>query len=293
VASAQGVLWVLERFGLRKVNASGTVIGDPIDVGRAVGCTLLGGLGCTATIAAGEGSAWVLATSHDQPGSGEGDSHLAKVNPQTNAVESFTLRNLAPGGAFGSVPVAVGEGWVWSADRNPPSLLRIDPKDPRRVDRFRLAAPGDGLGVGFGSVWVRHNSGIQSFVSRVDPDTGGVIATIHVPGSADGIAFGGGNVWISDSTGDELIRVDPVTNTIAAHFPVGKDPQAVAVDEEGTVWVNLTGEGTTTDAGELAKVEPTTGAVVGTVPLPGSGGLSGIPTRRMNVVFAFGSIWVA
>jgi hypothetical protein len=281
-------LWVLEFGGLHKVTVTGTVLGDLIDVGRTRGCVAFGPI-CPASLAAGEGSAWVVFTSVGQVGQ---PSTLTKIDPRTNGVEGFTVPGVAPGGAFSGVPIAAGAGWVWTIDRSPPSLLRLDPENPNDIDRFTLRAPGDGIGIGFGSVWVRHNSGIESFLTRVNPRTGSLIKTISLPGSADGLAFGGGNVWVSDSTGDELIRIDPATNTIADHFEVGRDPQAVAVDDAGRPWVILTGEGTGGEAGTLVKVDPTTGSVLHRVPLGGTVGL-GIPTRRSYVLSAFGSIWVA
>jgi streptogramin lyase len=287
VAFGESFLWVLERAGLRKVNATGTVIGDPIEVGRELGCPTLGGLGCAATISAGEGSAWVTASPTASIGLGTQDSFLVKVDPLTDRIERFLLRDIGVGGAFATLPLAAGQGWVWTIDRSPPALVRIDPANPRRTDRFELGAPGDGIGIGFGSVWVRHNTGIESFLTRMDPRTGLVLETITVPGGADGFAFGGGSVWISDSSNDEVVEIDPASNTIADQFDVGVDPQAIVVDDDGGVWVNLTGEAT------LVKVDPATGEVVRRVPLGGIGGVAGIPTSRSGLAFGFGSVWVA
>jgi streptogramin lyase len=289
VAFGEDFLWVLERTGLRKVNEAGTVIGGPIEVGREVGCPTLGGLGCAATIAAGEGSAWLAASPTAAIGSGDPDSLLAKIDPLTDRIETFPLQSIAVGGAFSSLPLATGERWVWTIDRSPPALVRIDPANPHQIDRFALSAAGDDIGVGFGSVWVRHNTGIESFLSRVDPKTGRVLKTISVPGSADGLAFGEGSVWISDSTNDELVEIDATSNTIADNFEVGVDPRAIVVDDDGGLWVNLTGEQVAT----LVKVDPSTGEVVIRVPLGGSGGISGVPTRRTGLAFGFGSVWVA
>jgi DNA-binding beta-propeller fold protein YncE len=122
----------------------------------------------------------------------------------------------------------------------------------------------------------------------MDPRTGLVLETITVPGGADGFAFGGGSVWISDSSNDEVVEIDPASNTIAHQFEVGVDPQAIVVDDDGGVWVNLTGETT------LVKVDPATGQVVRRVPLGGTGGVAGnIPTSRSGLAFGFGSVWVA
>jgi streptogramin lyase len=293
VAFGDGFLWVLERGGVRKVNEAGTVVGERIAAGSALGCPGLGGLGCVASISAGEGSAWVAATISTQLNRSDADSRLAKIDPLTNRIETFPLNGIAPGGVFSWLPLATGEGWVWTIDRNPPALVRLDPANPRERDRFPLSEPGDGVGVGFGSVWVRHNTGTESFLTRMDPTTGRVLETIPVPGSADGFAFGGGSVWVSDSTNDDVVEIDPVSNSIVDHFDVGVDPGAVVVDDAGGVWVNLTGERTDDGTGVLAKVDPLTGEVVNRIPLGGAGGIFGAPTSRTGLLFAFDSVWVA
>jgi predicted Ser/Thr protein kinase/streptogramin lyase len=293
LAFGDGFLWALTSDGVRKVNNAGTLVGEPIDVARAVGCLRLGGPGCRVSVAAGEGSAWVL-TTVIPPGVSvqTADSVLVKVDPLTNRIETFALRGIAPGGGFSAVPLEAGEGGVWTIDRDPPALVRVDPSNPRRTQRFRLSGPGDGIGVGFGSIWVRHNAARESFLTRVDPESGATLAEITLPGSADGLAFGSGSVWVSDATADELLRIDPDTNTIGAHFAVGTDPKAVVIDAAGGVWVHLTGEETPAGPGKVVRIDPVTDEVLAEVPIGGYDAIGGVPTRRNGMVFGFGSIWV-
>ncbi|MFN2590197.1 MAG: protein kinase [Actinomycetota bacterium] len=288
LAFGEGFLWLLSRDGIRKINAEGNALGTPISGTVPAGCGA--GFSCPVAIAAGEGALWVIRTSPlGLGGIGSEDSFLARVDPRTNRLEEFVLPGIAIGGAFSTLPLATGKGWVWTVDRSPPALIRIDPADAERRARFPLPSPGDGIAVGFGSVWIRHNTGIESSISRVDPGSGELLDETVLPGSADGLALGSGSVWVSDSSSDELVRIDPVTGSIAAHFEVGVDPRAVVIAEDGSVWVNLTGEGA---HGIIAEVDPATRAVVERINL---GETHPFPVRLAHptAVVGFGSIWVA
>jgi streptogramin lyase len=138
-------------------------------------------------------------------------------------------------------------------------------------------------------VWICHNTGIESSLTRVDPRTGKILDETLLPGSADGMALGGGNVWVSDSSNDELVRIDPATGSIAAHFHVGRDPRGIEVDSDGGVWVILSGEG---ESGVLAKVDPSTRIVVARIPLTEINPFPVTLVQR-SVVFGFDSIWIA
>jgi serine/threonine protein kinase/streptogramin lyase len=285
-AFGEGFLWMMSGNGLLKINGQGVQLGEPIGGTVPPGCG--GVFACPVAISAGEGSLWVLYAGIGGLGGTAIDSHLLRVDPATNRVEEFLVPSVNIGGAFSVPPLATGEGWIWAIDRNPPALVRIEPGAPDHQERFPLPSPGDGITVGSGSVWVRHNTGTESSVSRVDPRTGTVLDETVLPGSADGLAVGGGNVWISDSSNDELVRIDPLTGSIAAHFEVGRAPRGVLVDGEGGLWVNLTGEG---EGGVLAKVDPTVGTVVARIPLRAVD--PPVRQRQASLVFGFDSVWVA
>jgi sugar lactone lactonase YvrE len=135
---------------------------------------------------------------------------------------------------------------------------------------------------GFDGVWVTGGEG----VARVDPTTGEVVAEIRVPGTGDygRIAVGEGSVWVTapDLRGDgsrgNLVRIDPVTNEVAATIHIGGPIQDVAVGA-GSVWVAVP-DGV---ASSVYRVDPSTERVVDTVRVGEAAG---------SMVFAEGSVWV-
>jgi len=69
------------------------------------------------------------------------------------------------------------------------------------------------------------------------------IAKFAIPGSPDWLAIGD-SVWISNKPKDNLTRLDPKTNRVAAVIPVGKGPCAGLALGFGSVWVPQCGDGT-------------------------------------------------
>ncbi|HJP65635.1 MAG TPA: hypothetical protein VKA30_04945, partial [Actinomycetota bacterium] len=181
-------------------------------------------------------------------------------------------------------PVAVGEGSAWVVDHARLSLLRIDPRTNRVIARISLSAVPDGVAVGDGLVWVRHN-GVVASVTRVDPGTNRAAGTIQLPAGADGMAVGGGSVWVTDTTNDTLIKLDPATMSTSDTIDVGRSPQAVAVDDAGDVWVYNTGDST------VSKVDGGTGTVVVVIEIPRRAPDETSAPRR-GLAVGFGSLWV-
>jgi YVTN family beta-propeller protein len=137
------------------------------------------------------------------------------------------------------------------------------------------------------------------------------------------VAFGGGSLWIRKSGDDEVLRVDPRTNKIAARIPVGfaydtgiairGDDVWVTNGEDGTVSrINAVtnrvvttirvgdyplGIATTKDAvwvanhhsGSVSRIDPSTNRVVATVPISTQIQLAG----PKAIAAAGGMVWVA
>ncbi|HEU4415337.1 MAG TPA: hypothetical protein VFT65_11190 [Candidatus Angelobacter sp.] len=60
---------------------------------------------------------------------------------------------------------------------------------------------------------------------------------IHVGGDADWLAVGFGSVWVSVAKNNEIVRINPASNTVQARIPVDKEPCygiGIGVDH---VWV--------------------------------------------------------
>jgi virginiamycin B lyase len=108
-----------------------------------------------------------------------------------------------------------------------------------------------------------------------------VVATIATDGFSYSMAAGAGALWVAGS--DQVTRIDPATNTVAAKIPVaatGAGPAGVAVGA-GAVWVPVA------VPGALWGIDPETNKVTSRIPLgePLSGSVS--------VSAAGDTVWVA
>jgi YVTN family beta-propeller protein len=116
-------------------------------------------------------------------------------------------------------------------------------------------------------------------VAPVQPSP--VVATIATGGFSYGMAAGAGGLWVAGS--DEVTRIDPATDTVAAKIPVGatgSGPAAVAVGA-GAVWAPVA------VPGALWGIDPEHNKVVARIPLGGplAGSISVSATRD--------TVWVA
>ena len=107
-----------------------------------------------------------------------------------------------------------------------------------------------------------------------------VVATIATGGFSYGMVAGAGGLWVAGS--DEVTRIDPATDTVAARVPVatGSGPAAVAVGA-GAVWAPVA------VPGALWGIDPENNKVVAKIPLGGplAGSISASATRD--------TVWVA
>jgi streptogramin lyase len=123
------------------------------------------------------------------------------------------------------------------------------------------------LAAGFGSIWVANNDGT---VSRINPRTVRVTATIPVTGiRPSDLAVGAGAVWATSGAGARLMRIDPASDQQIA-VPEGLDaaPNGIAV-VDGLVWLSYIGQ-----PNHIARVDPSTNRVVGTITTAGDGQLA-------------------
>jgi hypothetical protein len=90
---------------------------------------------------------------------------------------------------------------------------------------------------------------------------------IPIDGLPAGIAAGEEGVWVAvygRDAGDRLVRIDPVTNRVAASIPLHGDPYELVVGE-GSVWVT----GNSAESGDvLHRIDPDTNRVVATWAFP-------------------------
>src|SRR6266540_2128306 len=123
---------------------------------------------------------------HFPPLRTEDDGTLARIDPDSNAVE----RTLRFGGGNELVPepvftVAAGAGAVWITRGN--AVLRINPAT-NEVTKSIPVEPPLGLAVGGGSAWVTTRI---DHVLRIEPRTGAISATFSLPSAAMAPVAGG------------------------------------------------------------------------------------------------------
>jgi YVTN family beta-propeller protein len=184
-----------------------------------------------------------------------GDS-VAVIDPETNAVVAEIPVGGRPTG------VAVGPGAVWVANRDDDTLLRIDPESREIVRTIGLDTQPTGVAVGFERVWVVSDRALL----LVDPDVNDVVGRVRLPRRGtlglrwNALAIGNESVWVCscNTIRGAVARVDPDSTTILSvrNVPVG----AIAAGE-GALWA-LTGY----ELDTIERVDPSTGAVVGTIP---------------------------
>lgn len=134
-----------------------------------------------------------------------------------------------------------------------------------------------GLAVGAGAVWVAN--GRAGTVTRLDPWTNQVVATIPIGEPALGcdrcwgaVAARGEVVWAAmDTAGPVVVRVDPSANTIAETVEVGVVPTALAVGEDGGLWLTATLENV------VVHVDPHGGRAVSRLPVHLPSGIAAGP----------------
>jgi YVTN family beta-propeller protein len=103
-----------------------------------------------------------------------------------------------------------------------------------------------GLAVAAGAVWVAN--GRLGTIARMDPSTERVVAMISIAEPLPtcdrcwGAAAGRGDaVWATmNSAGPVVARIDPASNDITETVEVGVLPSALAVDEDGKLWLAAT-----------------------------------------------------
>lgn len=110
-------------------------------------------------------------------------------------------------------------------------------------------------------------------IERLTPE-----AVFEVPGAPDWIAIDE-DVWISNEPKDNVARLDPRTNRVAALIAVGKEPGSGLAAGFGSLWVPNCGDST------LSRVDLETGKVTATVPMTFAGSEGGIAVGA-------GSVWV-
>jgi hypothetical protein len=246
--------------------------------------------GQAAAVVVGEGAVWVLLE----------EGTLLRVDPDRHQVTGrLELGAPVGGGTLGPWdvrvgPLAVGAGAVWVGTRRGAVTVRVDPVRLRVTARFG----GQAVVVAHGVLWsycCRRGDKVMGF-GRVDARTLRARPPLVVTDTAGrrqpvgALAVGTDAVWTLPLEGGRLWRV-PLGGDRARALPVAGFPLGLAVDG-GAVWV-LSGAGEPGSGldrtGRLRRLDPRTGAVTATTPLPD------VEAGRVNVAVGHGDggVWVA
>jgi hypothetical protein len=170
-------------------------------------------------------------------------------------------------------------------------IQRVDAATNEVTGNIRL--PGDGvsaIAADDRAVWVeviqdRSDQGQQNLASlvRIDPQTSEVVATIPLDGLSgydDEIAIGAGAVWVagvnltgpSEERGADLLRIDPITNSITGVLPVSAFSVQAGADP---VWVTSPADGVNDslhnpEAWVAREIDPIPNGISAPIPLPGN-----------------------
>lgn len=129
----------------------------------------------------------------------------------------------------------------------------------------------------------------QSLV-RLNLRNGSTLARISLPteGVNSGLTFGAGSIWLAPTGRSQLLRIDPISNRLAATIRIGTNDThhmhslggGVAF-AAGAVWVTRDSTG---PRGDVVTVDPATNRMIGTPATVGTG-----PDA---ITTGFGSLWV-
>lgn len=100
------------------------------------------------------------------------------------------------------------------------------------------------------------DTSVQRPVSNIQPE-----AVFPIEGAPDWVVIQPDSVWIGNKPKNEIVRLDPKTNQVAATIPVGKEPCAGLAAAFGSIWVPNCADHT------LSRVDIATNKVVATIPL--------------------------
>jgi len=167
-------------------------------------------------------------------------------------------------GARAGTP-AIGAGAVWVPNTGDGTVARIDPASNHIVATIRI-----GDAAAFYKTVCEPYGSVHSFM----------VTTFHIRRCdlPSAVAAGSDSVWVAKNDTDEIVRVDPAANRIAARVAIGVVPFDLLVTP-AAVWV------TSYDDDAIVRVDPISGRVLATIRVPGRG-----PT---GILEAGGAVWVA
>jgi streptogramin lyase len=227
------------------------------------------------TITAGVGSIWVT-TSHE----------IVRIDPRTDTMIARiplpgATRPVFPGG------MAVDGHLLWvtvtpistsPTSSLPSALWSIDTRTDQVVGApipLQLAG-GTGIAAAAGSLWITNNShGQFGRLYQVSASRRKLVRALRIPNAPASVVASEGKLWVGESDNGKIVRVDPITGTIAGNpIKTGGALLTLAADRS-RLWV------ADSYKGRLLAINTASGKQTSEHPLAGI----------WNVIAAGGSVW--
>jgi DNA-binding SARP family transcriptional activator/streptogramin lyase len=228
IAAGEGAVWLVDPNGrtLTKIDPETMAVVRPPTRGIPVDGEPTG-------LAAGAGAVWIALN--------EGRAlSVLEVGPEFGNVRNRIVleeRGSLFSVSHSSVELAVEDDAVWALERAGGQVTRIDPATGRPT------LIGDGFGasssiaVNGNAVWLGGTLG----VTKLDLRTGRELESTPVDpvreSASTSIAADADAVWFVGDTSAHVWRFDPLSVAIVGSVAIGPSPSAVAIPEDGAVWV--------------------------------------------------------
>jgi len=205
---------------------------------------------------------------------------VTRVDARTNqVVATIRLTDSSPTCDRCWGVIATRGDLVWAAmDSAGPLVVRIYPSSDQIAESIEVGVLPSAIAVGEdGALWLTGT--LENAVVRVDPHVAGAVArtAVHLP---SGVVAGPRSVWVTarkPGANGQVVRIDPHTGVVLASIMVGRDPGALAADEE-VVWVANEADHT------VSRIDTPSNTVVATIP---------VVQTPIGVAIGDAGVWVA
>lgn len=203
---------------------------------------------------------------------GYGSSKVERINPSTGAIVGSPISvGSAPGGAL----LLNGHLFVAASGSNTVTDINTATATVTRT----ITLTGSAIaGLVYDGTYVWAISWSSSKAERFNPSTGALVGSaLNVAPNPGGGVMANGHLFIPGSGGNTVTDIDTATATVTRTITLAGSNLAAAQYDGTNLWV------TEFNNADVARINPTTGAVLGYSP---------VGSNPTNILYANGSIWV-
>lgn len=142
----------------------------------------------------------------------------------------------------GPTSLAAGYGSVWIGMGNG-DVIRVDGRSGREQARLRVTTTSfvHGIAAAYGAVWA-----LRGGLTRIDPRRNKSRGVRDGSPTAFTLRVGSGSLWIADDGSNEILRIDPIRERLAARVGVPGRAWGVAAGPKDVVVLSVPGRGPVT-----------------------------------------------